>query len=254
MSDAGDQKATNRPDSRAQVAPRGYYVAAGFHPRLHLNRKSGFEFAATLSDYIDPSNAELGETEWVYSQTIGSSPHSRLRVTVGPARIQIHGEFPSHSQEWFEERFGVVLQRFRERFKPELVLGSKAMVRGLLPVEGDARVFLAEHLMNIDARRVGPFARPIHLLGLRFSLPAYVNRSREGATGADWSVNVRVESLMEDPSQLFLEADADWPEPFSWEESTGTKLVERLQAVGDYLRKNVVAFLRASGGDQDMEH
>lgn len=46
MSEVGDQEPTNLPDSRAEVDPRGYYIAAGFYPQLHLDRKSGFDHLA----------------------------------------------------------------------------------------------------------------------------------------------------------------------------------------------------------------
>jgi len=253
MSEVGDQDPTNLPDSRAEVAPRGYYVAAGFYPQLHLTRKSGFDFGRTLSDYIDPDKTEFGEDAWVYSQRIGGLPQSRLYVNVRAAQIEIGGEFLPHKQEWFEDRVGAVLQRFGQTLKPVVVLGSKAMLRGTLPINGDAREFVAKHVMKIDPKRVDSFGRPIHMVGLRLFLPSYVKRTGDQAEGTDWSVNVRVESLMEDPSQLFLEADAEWPGPMRWDESTDRKLVERLQFVGDYLRNNVIAFLRAPDGDQDME-
>jgi hypothetical protein len=64
----------------------------------------------------------------------------------------------------------------------------------------------------------------------------------------DWQVNVRAESLLDDPSKLFLEADADWQTPRPWNEGEEKKEIERLELVSQYLEKNVLAFLEHEGG------
>ena len=252
MTDAGEPKRTNLPVAGARLEARGHHVSALFYPLIRLDRKSGFEFAATLSDYIDPAKAELGAEQWVFSQPLGGSPQSQLRVVIRPDGIHVGADFPPYGQEWFENRAVSVLRKFGDTFAPEFLRGSKAMIRGVLPIDGDAREYLAAHVMKIDQKRADPLGRPIHLIGLRLFFPPFVKEAEGKQERTEWGVNLRAESLMEDPTKLFLEAEADWQHLTKWDAVGIDGLVERLQVVGDYLQDNVLAFLRASDDDQEV--
>ena len=245
MSEKGDQP-THLPVEPAEIELRGYHLALAFHPPIRLERKKGLELALALSDYIDPSNVQLEGHQWRLSQPISGTPKSSLNIVIEQKRIQVEAVFPGHAKEWLEERFSAVLQEFRKTSKPELVLASGAMIRAVLQIDGDAREFLARHVMSLDPSRTDSFGRPIHLVGLRFFFPPFaLQKGKDERAITDWQVDVKAESLIEDPSKLFLEADGRWQDTMPWNGENERKVIDRIKVVSDYLQENVVAFLRA---------
>src|SRR5262249_31553383 len=236
---------THRPKEGGRFDPLGYHMRVSFHPQLRLDPKRGWDFGKTLADFIEPNKSELKEEDWTFSQPQGSSPNSFLSVTVRPSNLQMDAQLPIQGKEWYETRYGLLLKKFAEFFKPELILESGSMIHGTIPIDGDARAFLAGHVMSMDPSRADQFGRPIHLVGLRFFFPPFRRKGQKGKGAVtDWQVNVKAESLLEDPSKLYLEADADWPSPEQWSDGATAKLIEQLGIVSTYLERNVVAFLQ----------
>lgn len=241
---------THRPADDAKVEPRGYVLRLQFHPPLKLDRKRGFQFAAGLTDIIDPENAQLQPNEWVFSQPLGTTAAGSLSMTITQTSLEFDIAFPSHQIQWFEDRYQLVLQAFEKEFKPKVLLGSSACYRGIMAVDGDARTFLAQKLMGFDPTKIGQLKRPVHLFGIRFFLPPFEAAPEKGKRGksqkTDWHVDVKAESLMEDPTKLYLEADAHWPTPEQWKGDIIEKIVGHLATVADYVRNDVVTFLKSS--------
>lgn len=253
MDDSAQQK-THRPVEGAKIAPRGYYLAVTFHPSIKLERKRGYEFAANLTDYVDPSNASVEQHKWTFSQPMDGSVNSKLYVAVTTNRIEISLDFPKNAKEWFEERQISILKRFAEQFKPGMILESAAMIRGTLEIDGDARTFLARNVMNIDEGPLRPFARPIHVIGLRLVFPPFEVKRENETRITDWLVEVKAESLSEDPSRLFLEADGRWHKPATWSDDNIIAAVRRQNDVSSFLEENVAEFLKQSAsGDWKEE-
>jgi hypothetical protein len=133
----------------------------------------------------------------------------------------------------------------------------------MLQVDGDARVFLMQHVMALDQERMKKLGRPMHCVGLRMFLPPVVLRPKKPTgTGKkkgkqaeakviDWQVDVKAESLIENPSKLFLEALAEWSGPQKWDKSAPEQIVSRLDLVSEYVKNNFLPFLRsAPEGDE----
>ncbi len=255
MSSEPAPQPTNRPKEGEKVQPLGYLARVAFHPEIRLsdNRK-GYEFLKTLSEVFDPTRTDFKGETWEFVQPLGSSPNCVLAVTVLPAVLQFVASLPENPLEWYETRFLLLLEKFRAFFKPKMVLQSSATVTGLLPVDGDARAFLAGHVARLN-QKIAPLGRPIHLFGLRFFFPPFKTAAlaKNGAKGkrkkptetvTDWQVNVRIESLLEDPSKLFLEAEADWVNPTEWDSAAETRIQQHLATVWEFLENNVIAFLK----------
>lgn len=235
----------------ARVEPLGYFMAVSFHPNIRLDKKSAFNFAATLSDYIDTQNVQLESNQWTLR-----SVKDTLEIVLTSRALQLHAANPVHKRGWYEARYMTVLKRLEELSKPELILESKAMIRGLLHIDGDARDFLGSHVMNMEPQRLEPMGRPLHVLGMRMFFPPYVVKEQEQASEGritEWGVNVKLESWIEDTSKLFVEADASWPRPAKWGESSLDEVAGRLATLEDYLEKHIVPFL-AERPDQDQEN
>ena len=259
------------PDDEAEnggkpLAPKmertGFHLGIRFHPEIRLlDRKRGREFAQKLAPIIDPEKMDLESPDaWRYVQRVGSSPNSFLAVTVTPESVQLDAPAPTHGKEWYEDRYRGLLKEFRNFFSPSLMLGSTVIVRGVLPIHVDAREFLSSQVMRIHPDRNTSFGRPIHLVGLRLFFPPFKKTgSKKKSDTVKWSVDVKAESLMDDPSKLFLEAQADWPTPTQWTEAAEQEEVNRLETVSEFLEKNVINFLlenpdgQAADGPQEIQ-
>lgn len=240
---------TNRPIEGAKESPLAYFLGLSFHPNIKLDNKNGLEFAAALSDYIEPKNVSLESNQWSFSSARGE-----LRIVIQHSGLHLQAERPSHPLEWYEDRFATALKRWQEQFSPEMLLESKAMIRSLLPVDGDAREFLRCHVMNMDPSRLGPMQRPLHILGVRMFFPPFVKKDDADESKSqvtDWGVNVKLESWIEDPSKLFVEVDGDWPRPEKWEEESVDSVVGRLQILMDYSKDRVIPFLGYSSEEDE---
>ena len=245
---------THLPVEGATIEPRGYHLGISFHPSIRLERKDGHGFARDLAEIIDPSETIIEENAWVFSQPIPGSTRSLLRVSVSQAQLKIDAEFPRQAKEWFEDRQVLVLRKFAEQFKLTYILQSAAMVRGVLAIDGDARIFLSQKVMNIRGEHFAPFGRPIHMVGLTLGFPPYRIEAPNGIRIEDSVVEVRAESLNEDPSKLFLEAQAQWVQPLKCDQDSLARVVDRQREVSDYLGQKITEFLKRAtqqgqGGD-----
>jgi hypothetical protein len=224
----------------SDIRPTGYFVKISFAPLITLSKKAGLAFSQTVSDYLDVEEFKLENNTWVFTQkTPGAS--SRVQLVIGKSDIQFLAYHPANSKEWLENRYRPILARFGQVFKPRVVVSSSAMIHGVVDVDGDARTYLANHLMRISSADV--FERPIHGLGVRLFFPPYIEKIGRKKTTVDWQVNLKVESLLEDPGKLFVEADADWPEPAEWSDKTIGQAISHIQIVTDFLKNTVIPYL-----------
>lgn len=244
---------THLPASGATIQYTGYHFLVSFAPAIRLDRKAGCSFAALLAEHVEPEDVDLTGEAWTFSTPVGATANSRLTISVLRDQIQVEAFFPTDSPEWFETRTGLVLRTFGAEFKPKAILQTGAMVRGRLQIDGDAREYLANHVMHVHKQRVAPLGRPVHLIGLRLFLPPYQEQGQDKSVTVDWHVNVKAESALDDPSKLFLEADAQWPFPLEWSAEGLEKVLDRLRIVKEYLDERVMAFLQREDQSETEE-
>lgn len=257
-----ENEPSHRPLPTAAISPLVRALAVHFHPPIKLDKKRGLEFAPKLASAIDPREVSLEENGWTFSQPMGENTAGQFVIAVRESQLSIEATFPAESEEMFENRARVVLNEFKKLFMPELMLGSSAMIRATLPVDGDARTFLATYVTKLDIDRLAPLGRPVHLFGIRLFMPPYkIEKSASptkpvGAAGGkkkkasknalpsvDWMVDVKAESMIDDTSKLFLEADARWEPPQQWNDKVSAEIVQRLGVVSDFLKTNFIPFL-----------
>ena len=231
-------------DDESRLTPRGYHVGIGFTPAVSLVRKEGLRLVTRLEDYLDVQHINLEPHQWQIGQPERESGTAgeRFLVTVRPNRLNIEHFFPGRALEQFEERMRSVLEVFGEIMHPQVIVQSGAMARFTFQLDEDARVFLAQRKLHLDQPALAPFGRPAHVIGLRLFFPLVAAKQPEARR--DWQVNVRIESLAEDPRRLFIEADAQWKQPMPWRPELLPKIVERVDTAHTFVRKNVLEFLR----------
>jgi hypothetical protein len=260
MSNA-EHKSTDRPAEGAELRAQGYILGVQFHQPLKLDRQQGLEFGARLSGHVESRNVDLQDSSWTFSQPLGDSAAGLLQITVQEQSVTLQAQYPTHRLEWFEDRFGFILDEFQKTFKPNFVLSSLAKVIATVQIDGDARNFLFKHVANMQPERFNPLGRPLHIFGFRLVLPPFqlkVPPKGKGKRGklipTEWQADIKVESLGTDIHQLFLDATGQWPPaPREWDNAATRGCTQKLAIVKEYLEKHVIPFLdptRGNGGQK----
>lgn len=241
MSDEDQIEPSHCPKPDGKLEPVFCEMGVVFYPAATLDKKKGLELASDMLSHVDSEKLRFDSNQWVISGNVASDG-ATIEVTSTELKLRVNK--PKHKLERHEERFRALLDRFREVFKPAAVLTSRAMLRCLYPIDGDARLFLGQHVMDVPPERMNKLRRPLHILGFRVMLPAF-SEEKDGAVirEADWSVNCKVESWINDPSKLYIEAEGKWEEPLEWDDTTTEKVIRRLPVVNEYIRDTLLPFL-----------
>ena len=156
---SADHEPTNRPPPEANLEFIAYFLGVQFHPPVKLGRQAGWDLVSRLSEFIDPRGAKIEDNIWQIVQPIGDG--GEFRIVVQEQTIQFDAKTPrSNPLEWFEIRCPSILEEFRDRFSPKLLLSTAAKAAATLDIDGDSRDFLTAHVMKMDKRRLGPLKHP----------------------------------------------------------------------------------------------
>lgn len=235
-----------------EVQPRGYHLSVTFQPQVRLMPRAGHEFAADLSEIIGPHKADIREDRWQFTQSKETGGREQFQVGVAPNAMAIGAVFPTQAPEWLETRQTMILKNFGKHFQPKHIISSSAVVRGELGIGGDARAFLANQVMHLSSSRVKSIGRPIHVVGLKFGCPPVQKQGTDDKVVTLPSfLTVSIESLAENPNKLYLESEASWPVPLTWDQEGIGLVVDRLGVMTKYVRENLLAFLRSSEGENE---
>jgi len=237
-----------------------YCLRVDFYPPIKLERRDGLKFAEDISEYVELESVQPGVSEW---NMAGGATCDGMHFKIGKHSIVLDAIEPPNNLKWYEHRFEPVLSAFGEVFSPQVALRRNAIVTSLvdLPESLDARSFLGGWVMHMHPNKLAPIERPLHVLGVRLFFPPFEEDGGEqpGQTRTiDWSVNVRVESCINDPGKLFLEANADWSEPIPWNGDLVKRAVQCLDEAQTFMSDKVVKFLRQpplpdNGEDDDVQ-
>jgi hypothetical protein len=228
------------PEENAPIHWMWHSLRLDFYPPIKLTRRDGLRFGESIAEYIEPEDVQPGVTEWQFS---GGAICEGMNLHITRQSIRIDVRNPSNSLEWYEHRFEPILKLFSQTFSPQVALQCNVAITGLvdLPPNMDARSFLGGYVMQMHPYKLEPIERPLHVLGVRLFFPPF---AREDGSRTDWSVNVRVESGINDPGKLFLESTAEWREPAPWNTQYVTDAVGRLGLVSSFMSDKLVKFLR----------
>jgi hypothetical protein len=248
-----EHEPTNRPAAGAVFEPLDHLLTLQFQMPLKFVRQKGLEFAARLSTFLDPRQMELQESQWMFTQQAGDNSSGFFRLIIGETQLSIESVLGGNRLQWFEDRCGLILDEFHRSFTPVLVLVPTIRITGTLQIDGDARVFLSRHVTNFDVQRLQALKRPVQLFGIRFSMPPYQHplppkgRQKKGAAPkvevVDWLIEAKAESLLADPTKLFLETLFVWQKPVEWDTKTTKTLVGRLKEVEEFLKQRLIPCL-----------
>jgi hypothetical protein len=210
------------------------YLSVDFYPAIKTPRGVGAQFFAKLADAIELERVDLQSNQWTY---IGGGTCDGMQVVVERQQISLAANHPRNAEDFYKLRNTLILNTFKAAFSPEAILRSSAMARGLIYIEQgeDSRAFLAGSLMFLHPKKLNIINRPLDLLGVRMYFPPDEN--------VEWGVDVRAESWADDPTKLYLAADADWSGSRPWDEDAVERTIESMSVVTEFMKTRLMNFL-----------
>ena len=247
------------PDSVTLRSVRAAYL---FPAQPLIEMSDGMEFyKGIVAAKVGVSEFSHQETALVLQGSRGGKPPHQLRVTVdhhgGKMRLHISEDFPDKSLEIFCQQADDVWENFltiwdeTKRGGPQVLSEVRLRVTGAAE-SGDARQYIGDKVMRVRHAGLGKLGRAIHGVGFTLIMPLQLGS--EGQYPLNGSqVKLTVESLLEDPRRIYIEAVVSWPAVGVQEKGVeGMPTVVNTRArnpstmvteVYDYLTEYVVDFL-----------
>jgi hypothetical protein len=224
------------------IKTRGRHAAIRFAPAAPLDKHHKQKFQVKSNEGFDWRRQEYNETAWqLVSPQAEGDPRSQLKFTLGPDMLNFEDFFPVGPLELFCDNLRLAMECVADVFNPRLIVGSGVVVRFTAQSAGDdARVYLGHRCLQLE-NRLSKLGRPVHAVGLKMLLPPL-----PGEAGPNWQADVKIESLIEDVRQLFIEVDARWAHPVPWDMQA---IIDRVRTAHDFATNQVVAVLKELGGN-----
>ena len=218
------------------IMTRGLHAGVRFAPQAVLDKPHKQKFQQKSNEGFDWRKQEYADHAWqLQSPQADGDPRSHLKLSIQRDAVNFDDVFPTGSLDVFLDNVKLVMECVSSVFNPRLIVASGAMIRLTAETEGsDARIFLANRCLHLEDR-LGPLGRPFHAVGLKILLPPL-----PGAEKPNWQVEVKVESLVEDFRQLFIEVDAKWVSPVAWNLED---VVKRFKTAHSFAMNQVIQFL-----------
>ncbi len=216
------------------ITPLSFGVLLVHPPLLHSDKKLRelFTRLGTVHEFTQYQQPAEGTAQF---HRIWRATNERLACNFHRDRIEMVHDFPSTDlQGFWRTAQDVLAESIRMLQIPAFVLQQYLIRKTANPLaEADARVFLVQKVCSIESQSLEALGRPFHGIGLRFFFPA----SQE----APFEFDVKVESLLRDPSQLFLENTAKFYVPIPIADLM--PIEKNLEATERFLAHTFVNFL-----------
>ncbi|RIK61923.1 MAG: hypothetical protein DCC65_18240 [Planctomycetota bacterium] len=222
---------------------RGLHVGVRFAPSAVLDKHHKQQFQLKASEGFDWRRQEYLQNAWhLVSPQAEGDPRSQLKLSVSPDLVNFEDYFPTTSFDLYLDNLKLALETVAGVFSPRLILATGIVVRlTAQSLDNDGRLFLGQRCLHLDDR-LGPLGRPVHAVGLKLLLPPL-----PGPDKPNWQAEIKVESLIEDVRQLFIEVDARWGQPGPWDPNIA---VERTKTAFEFATTRVVSLLKELAGEQ----
>ncbi len=227
------------------IQTRGLHAGVRFAPAALLDKRHKQQFQQKSSEGFDWRRQEYLEKAWhLVSPQADGDPRSQLKLSLHPDLVNFEDFFPTGPLDVFFDNLKLALDCVSSVFDPKIIVGSGIVIRLTAESEGaDARVFLGTRCLHLDDR-LGPLGRPVHAVGLKMLLPPLPGKDKP-----NWQAEIKVESLVEDVRQLFIEVDARWANPVKWDTQA---VVDRITTAHQFMSTQVVEFLQQLGREDGL--
>ena len=191
-------------------------VFAG-QPQMRTDKNIKFYDQLTAQG-VDFPSFEQRKNEIVLQNIGATGPKHIIRISVGhfEDKFRLFGmeDFPSRSIEIFNEIadkswdvFGQIWNLLPQSLAlAEVTLRYTAAAKG-----GNATEFLASTCLRLPSESVKSLGRPLSGIGLRIVSPVMISAQEGKISLANADINAHVETLLEDPSLLYIQITVKWP-------------------------------------------
>jgi hypothetical protein len=228
------------------IKTRGLHAGIRFAPPALLDKQHKQQFQIKSSEGFDWRRQEYAEKAWqLASPQSEGDPRSTLKLALNPDMMNFEDYFPTGPIDLFVDNLRLAMESVADVFGPKLIVATGVVVRLTAQSEGgDARLFLGQRCLSLD-ERLNSLGRPVHAVGLKLLLPPL-----PGKDAPHWQAELKIESLVEDVRQLFVEVDARWGQPQQWDTAV---VAERVRTAFEFATGKVVELLKdLSGGSRGV--
>lgn len=176
---------------------------------------------------------------------VGSGDRSpQFQTQVGPHegnfRLLVIETWPDRPLELIKQDADIVWEQFRATWSENRVGGRPVVVETRFQLDvpadgGNATEYLIDEVLHLPHKALEELGRQVHGMGLKINLPVEASFDEMGKS-ADTPLNfadsrIRIETLLDDTSRLYLEMVTKWPSvplPPEIRERHGKKLPNRI--------------------------
>lgn len=219
------------------IRTRGLHTGIRFAPPAVLDKQHKQQFQLKASEGFDWRKQEYADNLWaLQSPQSEGDPRSHLKLSIQRDLLNFEDVFPTGSLDLFLDNLKLVMDCVSSVFNPRMIVASGAVIRFTTQTDGaDARKFLGHRCMQLEDR-LDPLGRPIHAVGMKMLLPPLP----PGSNQPNWQAEIKIESLVEDFRQIFVEVDAKWANPVAW---SIDEVVSRFKTAHEFATTQVIQFL-----------
>ena len=254
------------------LTARSYRVALLFSGQPQMERKDNLKFYDNLTAQgIALPTFEQRNNEIILQNVTAGAQLSVLRVSVGhftdKFRLFILEDFPGKTMKIFQETADAAWKVFSDVWQEsaqgislaEVTLRYTAVAEG-----GSATGFLLDKCLRVPKESLAALGRELNGMGIRLVSPVVVAPKQEPPL-ANADFNANIETLLEDPSRLYMQVTAKWPslplpaarKPVVGAEGMPPFLNPECQKpswylgqVESFIRNQIAGFLTKAGGKQ----
>lgn len=219
---------------------RGIHAGVRFAPAATLDKAQKHAFQHKANEGFDWQRQEFSQSAWrLMSPQSDGDRRSLLKFSIQREGFNFEDSFPTSPLSVFYDNLRLATAVVEDVFGPKVMVGAGVVVRVTVQSDpDDARMFLGGKCLKLDDR-LAPLGRPVHGVGLSMFLPPL-----PGEGQPNWQAAVKIETLIEDVRQLFIEVDARWGVPAQWNAQT---LIDRVQTAHNFTMNQVISFISKLG-------
>ena len=195
-----------------------------------------------LDNGIDFSQTNIIGNSFLLSRT---NPCNFTVKIESPAKqvssIQMGTQNPQGDLGVFIEEAGAVVDAYRKSWPGQQyqLIRTVAKIQHLYSTQGHAFKYIWEERLGQSSGDLASLGkRPVAGGGIRLVMPPYAEAGKEPN-----SIEVRIESFMQEPGKLLVETTSAWPKPVVINSSSDFNAGGLLKDLEDYATDKVLAFL-----------
>lgn len=220
--------------NKESIVPLSFIIELLNPPMRHRTENTNKLFSELKDIYTNCNRPADNITEL---SSINQTTQEIKRCIVRGNKIIILNDFTSYTLQSFWKTSSDVLKKAINILQIPLFFFRQYTVRlAATPLkEKDSRVFLGSKVCGFEDSKLKRLGRPMHGCGIRFVFP----RSRDNQS----EYTIRVESLLKDIGQIFLENQARFFVPIQLQGNYLENIKEELNKTYSFLKENVSDFL-----------